>query len=147
MPNERMNMQDERERYKELLRMLDREEPWDGPASMWGQTYNGDIAYIVKLFEVPHPERLPEIATRWRESGRTYLGAWYERLTLTVSALRGNTEEQWVVRDAMVISRDAEFFILRMHHDTKEITEADAFDEESPLTEGLRLIAAAAWTD
>jgi hypothetical protein len=99
------------------------------------------------LFEVPHPERLPEIATRWRESGRTYLGAGYERLTLTVSALRGNTEEQWVVRDAMVISRDAEFFILRMHHDTKEIAEADVFDEESPLTEGLRLIAAAAWTD
>jgi hypothetical protein len=147
MPNERMNMQDERERYRELLRMLDREEPWDGPASMWGQTDNGDIAYIVKLFEIPHPERLPEIATRWRESGRTYLGSGYERLALTETTLRGNTESQWVVRDVAVISRDAEFFILSMHHDTKDITEVDALYEDGPITEGMRLIAAAAWTD
>jgi hypothetical protein len=144
LPNERMTMFTARERYAQLLQLLDETVEWDGPAFMWGEERDGTI---IQLFEVPHPERLPEIATRWRESGRTYLGSGYERLTLTISALRGNSGGQWVVRDAMVISRDAEFFILRMHHDTKEITEADVFDEESPLTEGLRLIAAAAWTD
>jgi hypothetical protein len=140
-----MTMLDTRERYKELLHLLDAQQPWDGPATMWGEDHEGTI---VQLFDIPHPERLPDIATRWRESGRTLLGTEFERLALTVSALFGNTERQWVVRDAMVISRDAEFFILRMGHDTKDISEVDVFDQGGdPLVEGMRLIAAAAWTD
>jgi|SRR4249919_2429412 hypothetical protein len=129
------------DKYERLLNALDRQAPWDGPGLLFCEFGDSQLVY---MFPIPDIEVLPSVAAAWRD-GKIERLREIDRLVLVFSGIRGDDTEQRVMRELVAISKDAEFTVLLMDHDTKVIVEYDAMGDTDIAMDGMRQVGAAAW--